>query len=343
MASSALERVSTDSEPRSTQQANRLRLPPRRRTRSSLRTDGSAPAISSRSPLPSPSSFAACSMRHLPPVSTTIACGRLGVGLGAACPASPRTRRSRAPRAMSRKEARRAIIIARAMPQARWCAQPASRGSRRAAGRLASRTRSTPAQQAAVGPVAERAEPAAGDEQQDERGDDRARGAADQRVDRDLALEQAGDLQVGGADAVHHLDRRRDGCRARRASPAPPRRRWRARSARRAARRSASARSSVPSIGASRDWSAMNCAEGTARLTAAATAAGSAPGASSTSISAGSGRSAPSPAATGPSHCSSVARSSASGTATALVTPGAARAAATARASLARPSAIWIE
>ena len=32
-------------------------------------------------------------------------------------------------------------------------------------------------------------------------------GAADQRVERDLALEQAGDLEVGGADAVHHLDR----------------------------------------------------------------------------------------------------------------------------------------
>ena len=38
--------------------------------------------------------------------------------------------------------------------------------------------------------------------------DQRPGGAADQRVDRDLALEQAGDLEVGGADAVHHLDRR---------------------------------------------------------------------------------------------------------------------------------------
>ena len=47
--------------------------------------------------------------------------------------------------------------------------------------------------------------------------------------------------------------------------------------------------------------------------------------------------------ATGPSHCSRVARSSASGTATARVTPGAERAAVTARASLERPSAIWIE
>ena len=31
--------------------------------------------------------------------------------------------------------------------------------------------------------------------------------AADQRVDRDLALEQVGDLEVGRADAVHDLDR----------------------------------------------------------------------------------------------------------------------------------------
>ena len=55
--------------------------------------------------------------------------------------------------------------------------------------------------------------------------------AAGQRIDRDLALEQPRHLVVGGADAVHDLDRRPDACRARRAPPAPPPPPWPGRSA----------------------------------------------------------------------------------------------------------------
>jgi hypothetical protein len=80
-----LERVSTDSLPRSTQHLNSLLLPPSRSARSALRTSGSAPAIKSRLAFRSRSTSTACSIRPLPPVSTTAA----SVGWADACAGLP--------------------------------------------------------------------------------------------------------------------------------------------------------------------------------------------------------------------------------------------------------------
>ena len=67
------ERVSTDSLPRSTQQASQGRPPGIRRARSGLVTEGSTPATSSRPALCSLTTSIACSIRPGPPVSTTAA------------------------------------------------------------------------------------------------------------------------------------------------------------------------------------------------------------------------------------------------------------------------------
>jgi hypothetical protein len=72
-ASSAFDRVSTDSLPRSTQQLTRRLLPPSLRIKSALVTDGSAPATSNRLALWSLTTSTPCSIRPLPPVMTTAA------------------------------------------------------------------------------------------------------------------------------------------------------------------------------------------------------------------------------------------------------------------------------
>ena len=91
-----------------------LCLPPSRRTRSSLRTEGSAPAMSSRLPLPSASSSAGM-------LDAALAAGdgddRLGLRRILGRRLAERHREQGEAEAQgSRKESRRAIIIARAMP-----------------------------------------------------------------------------------------------------------------------------------------------------------------------------------------------------------------------------------
>jgi hypothetical protein len=104
----------------------------------------------------------------------------------------------------------RAIITPRAMPRARPFGQPTSRPMVSANGSSARMTagRSRPEHRRAAAEVfGEGLAPADED-------DDAARfpasggaaDAADQRVERDPALEQMGDLEVGRADPMHHLD-----------------------------------------------------------------------------------------------------------------------------------------
>ena len=209
------------------------------------------------------------------------------------------------------------------MPRERRCGQPRSQ-ARSAPAAAASRTTGRSADSVAP-PVSSPANAAPRREQQQhERRGDRAGEASDERVDRDLALEQVRDLEVGRADAVHHFDREAVGVeRAARGEHdggggrgAQQQRRGRTRPIAARGANAAAARQL-------RDAATTARPGATACDRAVSIAPRSAPGSTSKLTSAGTGRSAL--CAGGPEPAFERRRISLSGTASAAITPGVAR------------------
>ena len=266
----------------------------------------------------------ACSIRPVPPVSTTAA--SVGGSVGRRRLAEREGEQDEAERVeqqQERAEARDHSASRNAASTAVRATQVASAVS--ASGSKASSTRSARRQRRAAGQLAGEGG-AAGEQQQDERRRDARRPTLPtKRIDRDLALEQVRDLHVGRADPVHHLDgeavgveraargehdRRR---RRRRSAAAPAPNATHCSSAQRAQQRpDAFAMGDDPRAGATACDALLRSPRGRRRA------------ATSKLISAGTGKSA-ALRRPGPSQRSSVRRMSLSGTASATVTPGAER------------------